>query len=151
MSEQKEASTSFEPKQKSQAESLEHEKPKDSSDHPLTFECLTKCTKWFLEANVAGSQIKIPASSLVVKFSENAGDKSILSDDILDLLIQAEQNLSVAEAEVVQLNRPPHVTNPNSSNQSNGGYRHKEKVLQAQKEYDKQLALTHLADSESEA
>lgn len=107
----------------------------------MTFECLTECTEWFLLAQVGNAQVRIPCSNKAVRFSDNKQELPILTKDLelFENLVRQEESLSASDGKVVVLNRPVNAgNNPSSSNnQSNGGYRKKEAVLAAQRDYDK--------------
>ena len=61
--------------------------------------------------------------------------------DLLDNLVKKEEALSSSDKPVTQLNRAVNAgNNPSSSNNiSNGGYRRKDHVASAQKEYENNL------------
>jgi len=93
---------------------------------------LSKCTNWYLVAQVGNSQLKIPAKSVAVRFQDNPQELPILTNDmdLFENLVQKEQELSCSKVPIVQLNRAVNAgNNPSSSNNvSNNGYRKKEIV-----------------------
>ena len=68
----------------------------------------------------------------------------------MDVIINKEQQLSVSQHPITNLNRPPALNTNNSSNQSNGGYKKKDKVMHAQQEYDNLLDLKSHDDKTSD-
>ena len=111
----------------------------NAKEHKMTFNCLRKCTEWYLVAKVGNSQVRIPASNCATQYTENDNELPILGDDILEQILKEEERLSCSQSVVTPLNRPPNAgISPNqpvnlnsSNNQSNGGYKRKENVKRA--------------------
>ena len=121
-------------------------------EHRETFQCLSTCTEWYLIAQVGNSQVKIPAKNQAVRFSENAEELPILTkdQDLIECLVRLEEHMSSTEKQSTQLNRPVAAgNNPSSSNNiSNNGYRKKDHVLAAQRDYESKLKLNLIGDQE---
>ena len=132
---------------------LQREVDCDAGDHHQhSFQCLVKeeCTKWYLLAQIGNSQIKIPAKRLAVKFSDNAQELPILTkdQDLIERIVRREESLASSSKPITQLNRPVNAgNNPSSSNNiSNNGYRKKDSVQQAQRDYDNKMKLNLVGD-----
>lgn len=72
--------------------------------------------------------------------------------DLFENLVRKEEYLSSSPTPITQLNRPVNAgNNPSSSNNtSNNGYRKKDNVIIAQREYDKKLRLNLVGDNDTE-
>ena len=139
---------------KAQASTQSVESCEETQTHAETFECLSKCTEWYLLAQVGNSQVKIPASQVAVRFQDNPQELPILTKDmdLFESLVEIEQELSTSQTPIVQLNRPCNAgNNPSSSNNvSNSGYRKKENVVHAERNYQKKIQLNLVGDDQSE-
>ena len=66
------------------------------SEHKHTFQCLKSCAEWYVMAACGASTVSIPCTKLAVQFTDNKEEQPLLEEDILDLIIKQESELSVS-------------------------------------------------------